>query len=192
MSLRRLPVRVAKAAGVMLAASALASCLPSGETRVGPMASRPHVSHPVAVDAAKAAQLISAFRAEHNLPPVVVSPRLVAIAAAQAKTMAAQDAMSHTVGDRFQVRMESVGYDAEVAAENIGAGYESLTEAMEGWKRSPEHRANLLRDVTEIGIATGYTPQGRFNVFWSLELAKPRVLPRGGPAVVPVARAGLR
>ncbi len=102
--------------------------------------------------------------------------------------MAAADAMSHGVAERFETRMESAGYDAEIAAENIGEGYRSLGEALDGWKRSPEHPANLLRDVTEIGIATGYTPQGNANVFWSLELAKPRTVPAGGPMGLVSAR----
>jgi uncharacterized protein YkwD len=184
--------RGARAVGVMLAAATLSSCLPGTESRVGPTVVRPHASHPVAVDPAKAAQLISAFRAQHGLPPVVVSSRLVAVAAAQARTMAAQDTMSHTVAGQFETRMEAAGYDAEVAAENIGEGYQSLAEALEGWTQSPEHRANLLRDVTEIGIATGYTPQGRSNVFWSLELAKPHMPRPGGPVAVPALQVELR
>ena len=163
-------------------ALALALALPAagcllGDEPPSPVARRPRISHPVAVDPAQAAGMVSAFRAQNGLGPVKVSAKLNGIAAAQARKMAAENEMSHTVAGQFPDRLAAGAYDADRAAENLGEGYDSLAEAMEGWKRSPEHRKNLLADVTEIGIATGYTPEGRSNVFWSLELGKPHVTP---------------
>lgn len=128
----------------------------------------------VSVNPAEAASIISGYRANNGRGRVVVSPRLNAIAASQAKAMAAADRMSHSVGGSFQSRMAAGGYDAAVAAENIGAGYRTLAEAFSGWRDSRPHRANMLLDgVTEIGIATAYAPGSKYQVYWSLVLAGP-------------------
>lgn len=128
----------------------------------------------VAVNPAEAASIISGFRANNGRGRVVVSARLNAIAAAQAKAMASADRMSHSIGGSFRSRMSAGGYDAAVAAENIGAGYRTLAEAFSGWRDSSQHRANMLLDgVTEIGIATAYAPGSKYKVYWSLVLAGP-------------------
>jgi uncharacterized protein YkwD len=165
-----------KAVLALMLALPAAGCLFGGEPP-SPVARRSRPSHPVSVDPAQAAALISAFRAQNGLGPVTVNARLNAIATTQARKMAAENEMSHTVAGDFPERLAAGPYDADRAAENLGEGYDSLPDAMEGWKRSPGHRKNLLADVTEIGIATGYTPEGRSNVFWSLELARPHVRP---------------
>jgi uncharacterized protein YkwD len=61
-------------------------------------------------------------------------------------------------------------------AENVGAGYPTLTAAMQGWKESSAHRKNLLnKAVTEIGIAAAAAPPGsKFRTYWALVLATPR------------------
>jgi uncharacterized protein YkwD len=127
------------------------------------------------VNVSEAAAIISAYRANNGLGKVVISPRLNAIAAAQANAMARADKMSHDVGGPFARRLAQGGYDMLAAAENIGAGYRTLAEAFSGWRGSPPHNANLLnREVTEIGIANAYAPGGKYKVYWALVLAKPR------------------
>ena len=64
--------------------------------------------------------------------------------------------------------------EPKVAVENISAGYHTLAEAFSGWRDSPPHRANMLKDgVTRIGIAAVYTPNSKYKVFWALILATP-------------------
>ena len=88
--------------------------------------------------------------------------------------VAERDKLDHSVSRPFQQRLEQSGFNASVAVENIGAGYDNLAEAFSGWRESPAHRANMLnRDVTRMGIAAAYAPQSRYKVFWSLILAKP-------------------
>jgi uncharacterized protein YkwD len=115
---------------------------------------------------------------------VTLDPKLTRIAADHARRMAAADRLDHVLPGEgsFRKRMNAGGYDAAVAAENIGAGYKTLLEAMNGWKNSPHHDENLLRrGVTEIGIAVASAPGSKFKYYWSLVLAGPYERPEGGP-----------
>jgi uncharacterized protein YkwD len=128
------------------------------------------------VDTAAAAKMISQYRAAHGLAPVKVEARLMKIATTHAEKMATSDRLDHVLPGEgsFPQRINSGGYEAAVAAENIGAGYGTLDAAMTGWENSPPHQENLLRpDVTEIGIALYSTPVGQYHTYWSLVLARP-------------------
>jgi hypothetical protein len=127
-------------------------------------------------DPAGAARLISAYRRGRGLSAVTVNPKLNQIAAVHARRMASTGRLDHVLPGEgsFMKRMSAGGYDASVAAENIGAGYNDLAEAIAGWKKSAHHNENLLRPgVTEIGIAVAQSPGSKFGQWWSLVLAAP-------------------
>jgi uncharacterized protein YkwD len=126
------------------------------------------------LDAPTAAAMISGYRANNSLPAVTVDAELMKLAEAQARAMASRDKLDHDVIRAFPERLRASGYDAQVAVENIGAGYHTLAEAFSGWRGSPPHRANMLRSgVTRMGIAAVYAPQSKYKVFWALILAAP-------------------
>ena len=126
------------------------------------------------VDSATAAKMISGYRANNGLSAVAVDPDLMKLAEAQARAMANRDKLDHNVIRTFPDRLRTSGYDAGIAVENIGAGYHTLAEAFSGWRGSPPHRANMLRNgVTRMGIAAVYAPQSKYKVFWALILAAP-------------------
>lgn len=126
------------------------------------------------LDTAAAASIISGYRTNNGLPTVTIDPELMKLADAQARAMASRDKLDHNVIRAFPDRLKGAGYDAKVAAENIGAGYHTLAEAFSGWRDSPPHRENmLLRDATRIGIAAVYAPKSKYHVFWALILAAP-------------------
>jgi uncharacterized protein YkwD len=126
------------------------------------------------VDAAAAASMISGYRSNNGLGPVVVDPVLMQFAADQARAMAAHDKMDHDAARPFADRIRSAGLGSSVAVENISAGYHSLAEAFSGWRDSPPHRANMLnRSATRMGIAAVYAPASKYKVFWALVLAGP-------------------
>jgi uncharacterized protein YkwD len=126
------------------------------------------------LDAAAAASMISGYRANNDLPAVALDPALMQLAQAQAAMMAKRDRLDHNAGKPFVKRLKAWGYDAIVAAENIGAGYHTLAEAFSGWRDSPPHNANmLLKGATRIGIAAVYTPVSKYKVYWTLILAAP-------------------
>jgi uncharacterized protein YkwD len=126
------------------------------------------------LDAAAAASMISGYRQNNGLNAVTLDPTLMKIAETHAQAMASRNALDHNVGGVFAQRMQRSGFDAKVAVENIGAGYHTLAEAFSGWRDSPPHRANMLRSgVTKMGIASAYSPNSKYRVFWALVLAAP-------------------
>ncbi len=126
------------------------------------------------LDAAAAASMISGYRTNNGLSAVTLDPALTRLAEAQAAVMAKRDRLDHSAGKPFVARLRASGYDAKVAAENIGAGYHTLAEAFSGWRDSSSHRANmLLKGATRIGIAAIYTPMSKYKVYWALILAEP-------------------
>jgi uncharacterized protein YkwD len=140
---------------------------------------------PLPVDAARTASLVSAFRAEHGLAPVGVDSRLMQAAAEQAQSMGERDRISHSLKGSLARRVSNAGYDWGATAENLGAGYPSLDDAVSAWKGSAGHRRNLLNPaVDKIGVAAVATPAGsKHRTYWALVLAGPRPerLPAGGP-----------
>jgi len=168
---------------LLMLAVALAGCTINSGI-VGGIRSRPLAVTAVSVDAGAAANLISGYRATRGLSPVGVDGRLTRIAAEHARRMASANRLTHVLPGEgsFQRRLAVGGFDAAVAAENIGAGYKSLAEALAGWQGSPEHDANLLRaGVSLIGIAVFQAPESDYKTYWSLVLAEPYAPPVGGP-----------
>lgn len=158
----------------LIAALTLAGCADSYVPKEEPSFYRDLAQPGAQLDTAAAASMISGYRTNNGLPAVTVDPELMRLAEAQAEVMARRDRLDHNVGKPFIVRLKASGYDAKVAAENIGAGYHTLAEAFSGWRDSPPHRANmLLAGATRIGIAAIYTPTSKYKVYWSLILAAP-------------------
>ena len=161
-------------AGMFLCSLALAACTSAPTQPVTP----------IAVDAGRTQALVSSYRAQNGLGPVQVDSRLMQAAAVQARAMGERDRIGHRVAGPLPRRVAAAGYDWGAVTENLGAGYPSLDTAMQGWKGSPGHRANLLNPaVTEIGIAAVRTSRdANHDTYWALILASPRPEPSGaGP-----------
>ena len=169
--------RVARLLAGACALAAVAGCSgfgdrepPSGEPSFYRNLAKPGAEF----DAAAAQSMISGYRQNNGLTPLVLDAQLMRLAQEQARTMATLDKLDHNAGRPFTERMKASGFDAKVAAENISAGYHTIAEAFSGWRDSPPHRANmLLRGATHMGIAAVYVPGSKYRVFWSLILAAP-------------------
>ena len=158
----------------LIAALALAGCAGEGPPAEQPSFYRSMASPTAELDAAAAASMISGYRQNNGLGVVTVDPTLMQLAQAQASAMAARDKVDSDAKGAFAKRMQASGFDAKASVENISAGYHTLAEAFSGWRDSPPHRANMLKDgVTRIGIAAVYTPNSKYKVFWALILAAP-------------------
>lgn len=159
----------------VLALVALAGCAADTYVPKGEPSFYRNLAQPGArLDDAAAASMISGYRANNGLPAVTLDPELTRMAQAQAEIMAQRDKLDHSAGKPFVARLKASGFDARVAAENIGAGYHTLAEAFSGWRDSPPHRANmLLKGATRMGIAAVYTPRSKYKVYWALVLAAP-------------------
>ena len=124
------------------------------------------------VDVAAAAVMISQYRQNNGLGPVTVDPALTKLAEDQSSTMAKRNKLDHDVKAPLAQRLNASGYPAAVAVENVSAGYHTLAEAFSGWRDSPPHRANMLKNgVDRIGIAASYAPGTKYKVFWTMILA---------------------
>lgn len=158
---------------VLLLALALASCA-LNQPPEQPSFYRDLTQPGAELDEAAAASMISDYRSNNGLPPVIVDAALTDLARAQTQAMAKRDKLEHNVKKPFVQRLRAAGYDAQRAAENIGAGYHTLAEAFSGWRDSKPHNANmLLPGATRIGIAAVYTPKSKYKVYWTLILAEP-------------------
>lgn len=150
----------------LVAGLALAAC----STTVPPPPQDTRPVKPIAIDANRAARVISAYRAEHGLGPVRVDPRLMRVAADYARVMGERDRIKHGLGRSLPRRAEAAGYDWGYVSENLAASYDSFDEAMRGWKASPRHNKNLLNEYsTDVGIAAVSTPPGsNHRNYWAL------------------------
>jgi hypothetical protein len=145
-------------------------------------------SREIGVDTGEAVRILSDYRRKHGLGPVKLDPKLTRIAADHALKMASANKVAHVlIGEgSFARRLRVGGYDASVASENIGAGYDSLAEAFAGWRKSRGHNKNLLSpEITVIGIARADAPGSKYGTYWSLVLAHPYEPPVGGPSAGP-------
>jgi uncharacterized protein YkwD len=126
------------------------------------------------LDPQAAASMISLYRQNNGLGGVAVDPELMKLAESQSQAMASRNKLDHDVKAPLARRLNASGYPANLAVENVSAGYHTLAEAFSGWRDSPPHRANMLKNgVTKLGIAAGYAPNTKYKVFWTLILASP-------------------
>jgi uncharacterized protein YkwD len=124
------------------------------------------------LDAQAAASMISLYRQNNGAGGLVVDPDLMKLAEQQSQAMASHNKLDHDVKAPLAKRLNASGYPATLAVENVSAGYHTLAEAFSGWRDSPPHRANMLKNgVTKLGIAASYAPNTKYKVFWTLILA---------------------
>jgi uncharacterized protein YkwD len=124
------------------------------------------------LDPQAAASMISLYRQNNGLGAVVVDPALMTLAESQSRAMAGRNKLDHDVTAPLAKRLNASGYPATLAVENVSAGYHTLAEAFSGWRDSPPHRANMLKNgVTKLGIAASYAPNTKYKVFWTLIMA---------------------
>ena len=123
------------------------------------------------LDSQAAASMISLYRQNNGLGAVVVDPDLMKLAEAQSQAMAGRNKLDHDFKGPLEKRLGASGYPAKLAVENVSAGYHTLAEAFSGWRDSPPHKANMLKNgVTKLGIAATYAPNTKYKVFWTLIL----------------------
>ena len=71
-------------------------------------------------------------------------------------------------------RVKRSGFNARLAAENVGTGQANIDEVFKGWQESPGHNKNLLLpDAEYMGIALVQEPKSEFKTFWTLVLGTP-------------------
>ena len=128
----------------------------------------------VRLDAEQARELVNAYRKKHGLKPVTLNVDLTNAAKAHSRDLARWDRISHYGSDGSNPwdRVKRAGYNARLAAENVGTGQTSIDEVFKGWQQSPGHNKNLLlADAEHMGVALVHDPKTEFKTFWTLVLA---------------------
>lgn len=128
------------------------------------------------LDPNRARDLINKYRRERGLKPLSLNPQLSEAAKTHSRDLAKWDRISHYGSDGSNPwdRVKRTGYNAKVAAENVGTGQIDFSEVLKGWKDSPGHNKNLLlTDANEMGLALVQDPKSEFKSFWTLVIAAP-------------------
>jgi uncharacterized protein YkwD len=113
----------------------------------------------------------NALRAAAGAPPLAADARLDLAAQRHAEDMLARSYYDHRTpeGHGPRERLEAAGVThASRLGENIARGQTSVEEVLAAWRRSRDHRRNLLHPgFTRLGVgmARGRTPDG-WTVVW--------------------------
>ncbi len=118
----------------------------------------------------------NAYRASKNLPQLQQNAALEAAATAYAAYLAEHEKMGHTAdGNNPAKRVSAQGYKWCFISENFWSSFpkpettlsqELARKAMDGWKKSPAHNANLLeKRAHEIGIGAAAWKQDGKDIF---------------------------
>jgi hypothetical protein len=113
-------------------------------------------------------EMTNAFRKDNKLGALTPNKALTAAARAFATYLGKSGKFAHEAdGRKPAARAEAQGYRYCTVAENLALNLDSrgfetrqlARNAVEGWKASPGHRANMLAPhVTEIGVAVVRAP----------------------------------
>lgn len=160
-----------------LAVSALSGCAgPGGSTGGSSHAGRRRGEGavvPLSFDPAAGLEAVNGTRQKFLLGRFRPDARLQQAAQAHADHMARTGNFGHEFGPgtQFPQRIAAVGFEGS-AGENLGVGYGSIEEAVEGWLDSPRHREILLRRNYDLaGIAYAFNRSGRnprYTHYWVL------------------------
>jgi uncharacterized protein YkwD len=144
------------------------------KARAGALATRDYSA--TRLDAERARDLVNTYRKQKGLRPLKLQPALTEAARAHSRDLAKWDRISHYGSDGSNPwdRVKRAGYDARLAAENVGTGQVTVDEVINGWKASPGHNKNLLLPEAEhMGIALIQDARTEFKTFWTLVIASP-------------------
>jgi hypothetical protein len=180
--------------GGFVAALALSGC--GGQVRSGQSthAGRRQVSdvQPLQFDPGEGLAAINSTRRKHRLNAFAHDPRLQQAAQNHADYLASTGQFGHEFGGEtlFPKRIAAVGFEGS-AGENIGVGYGSIGEAIQGWLDSPKHREVFMRRRYDLaGIAYSFNRSGRnpkYTHYWVMVVGEN---PPPGMRMGPMIRRG--
>jgi uncharacterized protein YkwD len=154
--LRQILRRLAVAALLAPAAAAAAATMIASPAAAAPA----KVSEQVLQDEVN--RLTNVERAKGGCPAVTVNAQLTTASRGHSGWMAQTGTFSHagSGGSDFTSRARSAGY-ASPAGENIAWGYRTAASVMDGWMKSPGHRANILNCKSKtVGSGVVYAANG--------------------------------
>ena len=112
-----------------------------------------------------------------GLAPLAMNARLMHAAQLHAEQMSQAGRMEHTLPSaRYPAltdRLAAAGYEWSATAENIALDYREAAGAVDGWMRSPSHRANML-SATYSEMGAGYMVDARGHRYYVQVFGRPR------------------
>lgn len=103
----------------------------------------------------KLTQATNQARQAHDLPKLTYNAKLQHSACIKARAMLKHNNWAHKMwnGKQPWVTFTEAGYDYQRAGENLAMHFNGNTKDITtAWMNSPDHRANILGDYTEIGF----------------------------------------
>lgn len=129
------------------------------------------------VNAARAQARSCGSTAFDAAPPVFWNDRLANAATTHSTDMVRHNFFGHTGSDGSSVatRVDAADYPWRTVGENIAAGQDSVSEAVDGWIASPGHCRNLMNPAfVDIALACVSDSNSDYRVYWTNVLAAPR------------------
>lgn len=120
---------------------------------------------PTAVNKTRVLRLVNELRSKgakcgdtyyHPAPAMSWNDQLEQAAQAHSNDMAARKYFNHfsPEGENAGERIDRAGYRWKSFGENIGLGYRTEEEVIEGWRKSPSHCKNMMNpQYTEMAVA---------------------------------------
>lgn len=108
------------------------------------------------LDAISLLDAMNRERIVHGLGPLRLNERLTLAATDRMRDMFEKHYFDHTSPDGIDpfIWIDKRGYNYREAGENLAVGYSSAPDIVDGWMKSPAHRANVLnRHFDEVGVA---------------------------------------
>ncbi|MFC4065867.1 CAP domain-containing protein [Actinoplanes subglobosus] len=107
-------------------------------------------------------RLTNVERTKHGCAALKVNTQLTTAARGHSTYMAKTGTFSHTGsgGSSFVARAKATGY-GQPSAENIAWGFTTAASVVDGWMKSPGHRANILNCKSKsVGVGVVYAASG--------------------------------
>lgn len=123
--------------------------------------------------------LINTEREKNGLHPLCWNKQLFEAARGHSEDMAANGYFSHVNpdGQGPAERIAEAGYDG-ISGENIGAGYPTPQDIVDGWMNSDGHRANMLNQAfCDAGVGYAKNENDQYANYWTLNLGRQAGVP---------------
>lgn len=106
------------------------------------------------LDSVQAVNLINAYRATQNMPPLTADAGLNGTAQA----LASQYAQTNVAPTKPQALVQM----------KLSAGYSSFAETFSGWRNNAADAIALTANATKAGIAVAFNPTSSYGTYWVL------------------------
>lgn len=130
-------------------------------------------------EAAQMLALVNGIRADNGIAPLTLNTELSQAAYDHSYDMASNDYFSHMGlnGSSIADRTTAAGYTGTALAENLSAGFSSVTSTFNQWVNSTPHLNNMLNsNADEMGFGHAMYTGSTYTHYWTLVFGKGSVV----------------